>query len=907
LLRRHRRAYDRRDVMSSDDPPRPAGSPLRERDVETMTIPSGAASVALLPNPGAATRALPTGASPAGPSGDRERPQPPGAFEALRPTAPTVLVTPPEGSAPAAGVALPERYQDIRLLGSGGFGEVRLVFDRNLERTVAMKILRPEALAPETRARFLAEIKLTAGLHHPGIVAVHDHGELPDGRLWFTMAEVRGRTLRAVLDEAFAAGGSVGGAAGGTVSSVVRRRLLDVFARACEAVAYAHSSGVIHRDLKPDNVMVGDFGRVLVMDWGIARRRGAALEAKQARRFEPPEPSPDGLTRSGDILGTPAYMAPEQARGDVERHGPATDVYALGAILYYVLAGRPPYTVAGIAGWREVLAGRPAPLDASGAPPELVAICEKAMAAEPERRHTDAGALAAEVEAFLVGAQRRERALAELAKAAALGPEVARLRARAEALHAEAKRLLDPVWACEPVEAKLPGWERQDEAERLTQEAALAETRWEQEVHGALAIDPELPEVHEALAAHYRDKLIEAERAHRDEDAARFEVLLRGHHRGHHAAFLQGIGALSLVTDPPGATVLLERFVRRGRRLVAEPARELGPTPLRAVPLDRGSYLLRLRAPGRAEVRYPVLIERDTHWDGIPPGEAEPFPIPLPREGEIGRGEVYVPAGWCWTGGDAAAIDGLPRRRIWIDGFVLGRFPVTNAEYVAFLNDLVASGREAEALVACPRFARSLSETAADLLYGRDAAGRFVLTEGVVGQESQPDWPVVLIDWHGASAHARWRAAREGSSFRLPEELEREKAARGADGRVFPWGDHFDATWACVCESHVDVAARVGVDRFPLDESPYGARGLAGNVRDWCANVWTRAGPEIRGGRPSPAPAPAGDLELRAARGGAWKSIAELSRAAVRFANRPQERWTTTGLRLARSYDAPTR
>ncbi|APR75849.1 serine/threonine protein kinase [Minicystis rosea] len=264
-------------------------------------------------------------------------------------------------------VALPERYQDLRSLGRGGFGEVRRVYDRELSRVVALKLLRPHVRdAPRQRARFLAEIKLAAGLNHPGIIAILDHGELSDGQLWFTMPEVRGRTLRAVIDEAFAPGD-------GVETPVRRRRLLDVFARVCEAVAYAHSRGVIHRDLKPENVMIGDFGRVMVMDWGLARRVGQidplADEGGPEPWFEQATPSEGGLTQLGEILGTPAYMPPEQARGDVARHGPSTDVYALGAILHHALTGRKP-----------ARGPDAAALADAGAAPELTAICLRAMA-----------------------------------------------------------------------------------------------------------------------------------------------------------------------------------------------------------------------------------------------------------------------------------------------------------------------------------------------------------------------------------------------------------------------------------------------------------------------------------------------------------------------------------------------
>ncbi|MEZ4302952.1 MAG: serine/threonine-protein kinase, partial [Polyangiaceae bacterium] len=186
----------------------------------------------------------------------------------------TVTVDPEwqgDGDSADSPVVLPDRYEDLRQLGSGGFGNVRRVLDRKLDRAVAMKILRPEIDATASlRARFLSEIRLAARLAHPGIVAIHDFGELADGRLWFTMAEVEGRTLQAIIDEAMEASPDERAAR--------RRRLLDYCARVCDAVAYAHDQGVIHRDLKPANVMIGAFGQVLVMDWGLARRIGDAHE-----------------------------------------------------------------------------------------------------------------------------------------------------------------------------------------------------------------------------------------------------------------------------------------------------------------------------------------------------------------------------------------------------------------------------------------------------------------------------------------------------------------------------------------------------------------------------------------------------------------------------------------------------
>jgi serine/threonine-protein kinase len=241
-------------------------------------------------------------------------------------------------------------------------GEVRRVLDTSLDRTLAMKIMSTALLTrPEAAASFLAEARQTAQLEHPGIVPVHEIGRLEDGRLFFTMKEVKGRTLPEMLQE------RAQGADG-----ILLRRLVDVFHRVCEAVAYAHAKGVVHRDLKPDNVMVGAFGEVLVLDWGIA-----------ARVDQPLEPG-------GRVPGTPEYMSPEAQQGGGVAD-PRSDVWALGVVLREVLGAAP---------------GAPVPQDA---PPELAALVSE-TAGPPAQRPRDAAALAERVEAWLEGARRRDRA-----------------------------------------------------------------------------------------------------------------------------------------------------------------------------------------------------------------------------------------------------------------------------------------------------------------------------------------------------------------------------------------------------------------------------------------------------------------------------------------------------------------
>ena len=203
------------------------------------------------------------------------------------------------------------RYDDLGLIGMGGMGEVRRVRDRRLGRQLALKTLHLPALnRPALVARFLEEAQATAQLQHPGIVPIHDLGTLPDGRLWFTMKEVTGQTFGQVIAEVHAPSDA---RREPTDSGWTLRRLVDALHQVCEAVGYAHSRGVVHRDLKPDNIMVGSHGEVLVLDWGLAKVLGRPDLAAEEGELDPVQTdrSRDSVhqTRVGMVAGTPAYMA----------------------------------------------------------------------------------------------------------------------------------------------------------------------------------------------------------------------------------------------------------------------------------------------------------------------------------------------------------------------------------------------------------------------------------------------------------------------------------------------------------------------------------------------------------------------------------------------------------------------
>jgi serine/threonine protein kinase len=287
------------------------------------------------------------------------------------------------------------RYELRGELARGGMGVVYLAHDRELERDVALKVIAAEMAEPETAARLRREALIIARLEHPGIVPVHDVGTLPDGRVFYAMKLVSGKRLDELVREGLS-----------------QRERLRVLVRICEPVAFAHAHGVIHRDLKPENVMVGPFGEVLVMDWGVAKRRREPPASDETPRDASASTAVDA-TAHGTIVGTPAYMAPEQARGEIERVDERADVYALGAILYFMLTGHPPgrppaapeaptRTWAGGRGPR--LAGVQPPRDAApDVPRPLEAICLKALSPEPGARYPSVAELAADLTRLLEG------------------------------------------------------------------------------------------------------------------------------------------------------------------------------------------------------------------------------------------------------------------------------------------------------------------------------------------------------------------------------------------------------------------------------------------------------------------------------------------------------------------------
>jgi eukaryotic-like serine/threonine-protein kinase len=329
-------------------------------------------------------------------------------------------------------------YEIIEEMDRGGRGIVYRVRDAKLNRSLAVKVLLPELRDnADAVRRFLEERQVTAQLQHPGIVPVHSVGELPDGRPYFAMKLVEGRTLSALLKERAentSPQRKQGSASLGLEDSTHSTKdtqadlpqFLGIFLQICQAVAYAHSREVIHRDLKPKNVMVGAFAEVQVMDWGLGKVRagGAAQSTVDANAIHTVRTGSTGAsTKDGAVAGTYAYMSPEQARGEVDRIDERADVFGLGAVLCEILTGLPPYGgELALEIYKRAAAGDLADafhrLDHSGADTELIALAKDCLAVERDARPRNAGVVAQRLAAHLANVQERLHK-AELERAAA--------------------------------------------------------------------------------------------------------------------------------------------------------------------------------------------------------------------------------------------------------------------------------------------------------------------------------------------------------------------------------------------------------------------------------------------------------------------------------------------------------
>ncbi|MCC6741470.1 MAG: protein kinase [Planctomycetia bacterium] len=894
----------------------------------------------------------------------------------------TIVMDRPGGRNPKAvpePLAPGERFRLGPEIGRGGIARVVEATDEEIGRTVALKLMLENAPG-DALERFRWEARVTGKLEHPNIVPVHEVGALPGSKeIYFCMKRIYGRDMHHVIrererDEAV-----------GKASRWTLRRLVEAFRDVCRAMAFAHSKGVIHRDLKPANVMLGEFGEVLVCDWGLAKdqeggewaggREGGRAGAVTMTAADASRP----VTETGEILGTPAYMSPEQARGERELLDERSDVYSLGAILYEILTARPPYE--GKSAEEVVKKVVNAPLMPPSAralvPPELEAICLRAMARRREDRYASAAELAADVEAYLEGTKEKERreglAAEQVSKARDAIARWHALTKEAAEVHAEVGRLREKIPDYEGAGVKRPLWEQEERARALERDAITAFTEADAALASALSNVPGHRLAREVKAEMYWERFLEAESAG-DERGMQLnrqtaeqvnDGILDARLRGdgtvtvHTAAYTcrclshgrsvrpdelsvlglhpwsgraldqpDGLGLRELEPHEPlhlrlhaaacrpaplpGAQVWAFRYEEVDRLLVpvtphggttpvpravldqlfgSSPFRPrgggvyLGRTPIPKQPWPMGSWLLVVVAEGRAPQRVPFTVARQ---------QDVALDLTLWSAAELPAGFLPVAAGSFKYGGDRTGLTPSPLEILTLPDFLIARHPVTCSEYAEFLNDVRRTAPE-EAAKRVPRAAdrsgfcwpldpaRGYVVPTAEWLKAAPEALRAQaarLTNTTVDWEE--DWPVCGVSWEDGAAYAKWASLRAGRVFHMPTEKQWEKTARGPDGRIYPWGPHWDATFCSSNQSHKTGGRPHAVSAFPTDESPWGVRGLGGNASARCLNEPNDNVP----GR-------------RITRGGSWARSGMLARAMYRSGGVTREVNGAIGIRMA--------
>jgi serine/threonine-protein kinase len=797
-----------------------------------------------------------------------------------------------------------ERYVVTGTLVSGGLGVVLAALDRETRRVVAIKLPRrggaaadtDAALVPEESAtrtdplldRFAMEARITAQLEHPAIVPVYDVGRSADGTPYYTMRVVGRRSLRDVL-----------------VNPEVRAtftttRLVSVLVQVARALAYAHARGVVHRDVKPSNILVGEFGEVYLADWGIAR-----LESETTLSRGKSEPPPARGADATGLVGTPGYIAPELITADWSQVDHRVDLFALGVVLYEVLTGTHPFRREAATDTLAATYGdepkRPSELS-PGSPLLLEDLCLALLAKDPAARPSSAEEVALRIEECLEGAKESERRAAEARtlcekakEPVARYHELASIRVR---LESEAKELLKPVRGFEPIAKKRPGWAVEDLADAAERDQGLALAQAIDLYTKALGYDATSKAAHDGLAQLYFSRAQQATEQRKAATQLYYETLVTQHDQGVYTALLNAPSSLSITSNPAGARIILERYVERDRILVALERRSLGVTPLMGVSVAPGSYLLTLERDGYRTVRRPVALSR---------GASVEVNVNLYTDDEIGEGFVFVPGGVAILGGDEDAYNATPREERHVEDYAIARVPVSFREYCTFLDELEREkpmlalkraphdlrGSEGMAVV---RSASGLWEPYEELIEG-DARRLFPREDGHFW-----DVAVILVDWFDARAFCRWMSQRSGSDLRLPTEAEFEKAARGVDGRFYPWGDRFDPTFCHMNDSRPFITQPEPRGGYAADESPYGARDLAGGVREWAGDVdGMRTAAELDDEREPDDAANRGDSTIRRVRSGARGTDKRWCRAASRSSVPALTRGPLLGFRLAKS------
>jgi len=582
-----------------------------------------------------------------------------------------------------------------------------------------------------------------------------------------------------------------------------------------------------------------------------------------------------------DFIGALPYIPPEQMTGDQRRITHLSDIYALGTILYELITLQPVFSRNENES-TEAFAQRifglsiiPPHLRAPdrGIREELSEICMRCLARDPADRYQRAMDLHAAITTLLEGTRelewRMRRAGQHLRTARNAVKRYNKLRTRIHRSQMTIERMSMQInrWD-EPGEAKRALWHLEGRVDRLKDAAMVAFTDAERAYSQALADLPRMPQAMKGLTNLYWRRFIDAETSGDRGLMRYYEAKLREFDiHEEYAPSLSGRGSLEISTSPPGAEVILFRYEERDRILHPTAPSSLGRSPVKSS-LEIGSYLLKIRYPGYRDVIYPIYMSRADHI-------AEH--VRLYTDEAIGARLAYIPAGVFRVGGDPEAYCADTQVR-WLPDYAIGRFPVTCGEYLEFLNDLA-------------RLDRSLAERHVP----RDSNDRTPLWPWIGDRYILPQvedrdghrWterlPIIHVSWDNAMAYARWLGKKENRPYRLPSADEWEKAARGSDGRTFPWGNRFEPTYCKNRDAHSGPPFPEVVGAYATDVSPYGVHDVAGGVGDWTMDV---------GG---------GNNEMRITMGGTWVREERGCRLARRILIRKDATVPSLGFRLCMS------
>jgi serine/threonine-protein kinase len=783
---------------------------------------------------------------------------------ATAPTAPS-LAPPPPIATPAPTLSPPitalgdsyaNRYKRGQTLGNGGLGEVTACEDVVLGRTVAVKSGHDKGFevdAYSARVILSREAKIISSLEHPNIIPIYDAGVDSQRGPYYVMRQVTDTSLELILHQRRHGEGNP--------HDYALHRMLRYFLQVCNAVDYAHHRGVIHCDIKPANILLGDYGEVLLVDWGLAQSRNHPMGVR------------------GGTLG---YMAPEQMDPHVERFDERTDVFALGAILYEILCGVPAFEEARSSDITTVgkdpfkIYRLPAPPSSVEArlevPPEVDQACMEALAVRLEERLKTVRELSDAIEDWIEGSKERERKRLEADKSADAGDELA------ERYHEFVESRPEKLTVYRALRADVVPWagasDKQDlwDAEDIVRVTDALQVRTFQSAVSAYerALDavPNHVRSRRGLARLYWAELQRARARGDSLDQIAYEQLLREVDDGTFVRELARDGSLEVTIGPHAGKVTLAMLAERERRLIATNAEAITAATTRELPA--GNYLVTATV-GTSDtvVSWPVDIE---------PGTRRVLAIDPPAPGVIGRGEVYIPGGAARLGGDPLSTETEELFVVDVPAFVIQRFPVTFEQWFEFLDDLRATN---------PMFVEAhVPRTTLGMPTWRRTGADWVASS-VPAQPLDPHLlPVFGISAESGEAFAAWLSKKEGRKWRLPTEIEWEKAGRGTDGRLYPWGDHFDATFCKMRDSRPGQPLAEPIGAFQSDISPYGVHDLAGGVADWCVPDPRRTAPR--------------EPREVVSRGGAWCDWAIDCRLASRRRYLATEHSARVGVRLAR-------